>query len=208
MCNATRRLVLKGADAVVFVADSQRETREQNIESLKNMRENLIANDINPDEIPLVFRYNKRDLTNVLSIDELENDLNEDGKYQFMESIAIDGVGVDDTLRLITKLVVNDIAKKQRVSLEPLEEAGKPPEEEIAPVTVGTIESTYEDFLTTGPIIEPTVGEPIEMGKGGYETLDPEKGFAPTLEERPLHQKRSLQRPTGRQRSFWWRSWI
>ena len=62
--NATRKVVLKGADAVVFVADSQRDMRDQNIESFENMRDNLISNNINPDEIPVVLQYNKRDLKN------------------------------------------------------------------------------------------------------------------------------------------------
>jgi signal recognition particle receptor subunit beta len=66
--DATRKLVLRGADAIVFVVDSQREMREQNIESLNNMHENLIANNINPDDIPLILQYNKRDLSNVLSM--------------------------------------------------------------------------------------------------------------------------------------------
>ena len=83
--------MLKGADAVVFVADSQREMRQQNVESLKNMRENLIANNIDPDDIPLILQYNKRDLTNILSVDELNRELNEDGKYGFKESIATRG---------------------------------------------------------------------------------------------------------------------
>src|SRR4030065_1095541 len=79
--NATRKVVLKGADAVVFVADSQREMREQNIESFENMRDNLIANNINPDEFPLVLQYNKRDLKNLLTVDELNTDLNFDNIY-------------------------------------------------------------------------------------------------------------------------------
>jgi len=69
--NATRKLVLKGADAIVFVADSQREMREQNKESFKNMGENLIANNIDPDDITVILQYNKRDLTNILSIDDI-----------------------------------------------------------------------------------------------------------------------------------------
>jgi len=89
--NATRKLVLRGADAVVFVADSQREMREQNIESLKNMRENLLSNNIKPEEIPVIFQYNKRDLPNILSVDELNKDLNDDRRYEFVESVAIDG---------------------------------------------------------------------------------------------------------------------
>jgi small GTP-binding protein len=123
--NATRRLVLKGADGIIFVADSQREIREQNIESLKNMHENLIANNINPDDIPIILQYNKRDLPNILSIDELNKDLNENRKYEYLESIATDGTGVEDAFQRITKLTINDIAKKHSINLQPL---GKPVE--------------------------------------------------------------------------------
>ncbi len=120
--NATRKLVLKGADAVVFVADSQREMREQNIESLKNMSENLTANNINPYDIPIILQYNKRDLTNVLSVDELNNDLNENRKYDYKETIAISGTGVEDTFKHITKLVIKGISRKHRIEVQPPEE--------------------------------------------------------------------------------------
>jgi GTPase SAR1 family protein len=112
--NATRKLVLKGADAVVFVADSQREMRQQNVESLRNMRENLIANNIDPDDIPVILQYNKRDLTNILSVDELNRELNEGGKYAFKESIATRGVGVHETFQQITKLVIEEISTKHK----------------------------------------------------------------------------------------------
>jgi signal recognition particle receptor subunit beta len=117
--NATRKLVLKGADAVVFVADSQREMKEQNMESLKNMRENLIANNIRLDDTPLVFQYNKRDLTNILSVDEMTEDLNLDGKYEWREAVAINGTGVEDTFHFITKLVMEGIAEKHKVKIQP-----------------------------------------------------------------------------------------
>jgi hypothetical protein len=117
--NATRRLVLKGADAVVFVADSQREMREQNIESLTNMRENLIANNIDPDEIPVILQYNKRDLANILSIDQLNSDLNAEGKYEYREAIAIDGTDVEDTFQHVTRLVIKGISEKHKIKVEP-----------------------------------------------------------------------------------------
>lgn len=120
--NATRKLVLRGVDAVVFVADSQREMQEQNIESLKNMRENLSDNNINPDDIPLVFQYNKRDLTNILSVDEMNKDLNEDGKYDYKEAEAIDGTGVEGTFQFITKLVMTGVAEKHKVKIQPPEQ--------------------------------------------------------------------------------------
>jgi mutual gliding-motility protein MglA len=121
--NATRKLVLKGADAVIFVADSQREMKEQNMDSLKNMRENLVANNIDPDEIPVIMQYNKRDIKNILSVDELNKDLNEKGKYIYREVIAIDGTGVEDTFKEITKLVIDGISKKHKVNIQPVEES-------------------------------------------------------------------------------------
>jgi hypothetical protein len=136
--NATRKLVLKGADAIIFVADSQREIREQNIESLKNMRENLIANNINPDDIPIILQYNKRDLPNILSIDELNKDLNGDRKYEYFESIAIDGVGVEDSFQRITKLTIKDIEKKHSINLQPIAEL-------IEPIEAGTPHNIFDN---------------------------------------------------------------
>jgi signal recognition particle receptor subunit beta len=114
--NATRKLVLKGADAVVFVADSQRDLKEQNMESFANMRENLLSNNVNPDEIPVVIQYNKRDLSNVLSTEELRSDLNKKD-YQEIEAVAVDGKGVEETFRLVTKILLKDIIKKHKVDI-------------------------------------------------------------------------------------------
>ena len=123
--NATRKLVLKGADAIVFVADSQREMREQNIESLKNMSENLIANNINPDEIPAILQFNKRDLVNILSVDQLNKDLNENGKYEYKEAKAIDGTGVEETFQDITRLVIKGISEKHKIDVQPAAETAE-----------------------------------------------------------------------------------
>ena len=123
--NATRKLVLKGADAIVFVADSQREMREQNIESLKNMSENLIANNINPDEIPVILQFNKRDLANILSADQLNKDLNENGKYEYKEAKAIDGTGVEETFQDITRLVIKGISEKHKINVQPAAETAE-----------------------------------------------------------------------------------
>ncbi len=125
--NATRKVVLKGADAVVFVADSQREMREANIESFSNMRENLISNNINPDDITLVLQFNKRDLADVLSINELNKDLNISGQV-YLEAEAINGKGVQETFQTATKLLIRDISRKHKLEIQP---AAKP--EKIAP---------------------------------------------------------------------------
>jgi signal recognition particle receptor subunit beta len=157
--NATRKLVLKGADAVVFVADSQQEMREQNIESFKNMRENLIANNINPDEIPLILQYNKRDLSNILSIQELNKDLNENGQYKYIEAIAIDGTGVEDTFQDINKVTLEDIKHKidqpyQKKTVKEPEAEGTMREEEI-------VDAMSEEPVLTSQELEPTMYEPV-----------------------------------------------
>jgi signal recognition particle receptor subunit beta len=119
--NATRKVVLKGADAVVFVADSQNEMREQNIESFANMRENLQSNNIDPDGLPIVLQYNKRDLKNVATPEELNKDLNA-ADYPVVLSSAADGTGVEDTFKIITKLLIRDISQKHKIDIRPAEE--------------------------------------------------------------------------------------
>lgn len=109
--NATRKLVLRGVDGIVFVADSQAAKMDENIESLANMYENLRENEIDSDQIPLVFQYNKRDLPDVVSLDELEKTLNPSGR-PCTEACAVDGLGVFDTMKRITKLVLEDTKRR------------------------------------------------------------------------------------------------
>ena len=103
--DATRRLVLKGADGIVFVADSQREMLEANVESLKNMKENLRANGLDYQTIPLVLQFNKRDLKDILPVEEMNAALN-DRQVPFFEAIAIHGDGVMETLKEITRRTI------------------------------------------------------------------------------------------------------
>lgn len=109
--NATRKLVLRGVDGIVFVADSQKAKMDENIESLANMFENLRENDIDPAAIPLVFQYNKRDLPDIATIEELEKTLNPEGR-PYTEASAVKGLGVFDTMKRITKLVLEDTKRK------------------------------------------------------------------------------------------------
>jgi len=164
--NATRKLVLKGADAVVFVADSQREMHQQNVESLSNMRENLIANNIDPYHIPVILQYNKRDLTNILSIDELNRELNEGGKYEFKESVATKGIGVHETFQRITKLVIEGISKKHKdLKIRRAEEAAGSLEEATYPEEVPASESSvYES---------PSISKEREMYQRQQEKVEP-----------------------------------
>ena len=109
--NATRRMVLKGADCVVFVADSQDAMIDANSDAMKNLRENLVANELDADNIPLVIQYNKRDLPNAASLDELNRALNPRG-VPFVEASAKTGRGVEETLKVATQLVFKVLAGK------------------------------------------------------------------------------------------------
>jgi signal recognition particle receptor subunit beta len=110
--NTTRRLVLKGVDGLVFVADSQRPMREANLESFESLRANLEELSVDVNELPVVLQYNKRDLKNLLAVEELNSDLNPDGAFAFHESEAINGVGVFETLKEITKLTLKKLRKR------------------------------------------------------------------------------------------------
>jgi hypothetical protein len=104
-------MVLKGADCVIFVCDSQEAMLDPNVESFENMRENLRANEIDADEIPVVLQYNKRDLPNALPIEILNERLNP-RNYPFFEAVAVKGIGVEDTLKGATKLVFKSLSTR------------------------------------------------------------------------------------------------
>jgi mutual gliding-motility protein MglA len=109
--NATRRMVLKGADCVVFVCDSQEAMLDANLESLENLRANLEANEIDADEIPMVLQYNKRDLPNALPLEILNEKLNPRG-LPFYEAVAVKGQGVEETLKGVTATVFRSLASR------------------------------------------------------------------------------------------------
>lgn len=109
--DASRKLILKGVDGVVFVADSQEERFEANLESLDNLKENLREQGYDIDKIPWVLQYNKRDLPNAVALDELQQELNPDGKVQEFEASAATGKGVFETLKSLAKLVLADLKK-------------------------------------------------------------------------------------------------
>jgi len=110
--NTTRKLVLKGVDGMVFVADSQRAMKDANVESLANLRANLAEIGIKLDEIPLVFQYNKRDLANILSLEELEESLNARRQQESYEACAVLGQGVFETLKAISRLTLRSLKKR------------------------------------------------------------------------------------------------
>jgi signal recognition particle receptor subunit beta len=108
--DASRKLILKGVDGVVFVADSQVERMEANMESLENLRINLSEQGYDLDRVPAVIQYNKRDLPNAVALVELQQALNPRSVPEY-QAVAPNGVGVFDTLKAVAKLVLTELKK-------------------------------------------------------------------------------------------------
>jgi len=103
--NASRKLILKGVDGIVFVADSQIERFEDNIESVDNLLENLAEHNLKIEDIPFVMQYNKRDLPNISSIEDLQQALNP-WNVPYFEAVATQGIGVFETLKAVSKMIL------------------------------------------------------------------------------------------------------
>jgi hypothetical protein len=178
--NATRKLVLRGVDGLVFVADSQPDKMDENIESLANLEDNLREYAYDVNQIPLVLQYNKRDLPGVLSVEELNARLNPRG-LPFFEASAPQGRGVFDTLKLVIKLVL-DKAKSSSASMTQRPPSTIPPRPEPAPYpTVERVSATQqaENLPTSTPMPEP---EPVGVSSGWNSTAKP---LAAALETTP-----------------------
>jgi signal recognition particle receptor subunit beta len=107
--NASRRLILKGVDGLIFVADSQRSRLEANIEAMHNLYENMESYGYDVETIPFVVQYNKRDLPDIMPVEELRSVLNPMGVPDY-EAVAIEGEGVFQTLSAASKLVVKSLS--------------------------------------------------------------------------------------------------
>jgi len=111
--DASRKLILKGVDGVVFVADSQEERLDANIESLENLKYNLEEQGMQLEKLPFVIQYNKRDLPNISSVEELSALLNP-GRVPEFEACAMTGKGIFETLKSVAKLILVDLQKGRR----------------------------------------------------------------------------------------------
>jgi len=107
--NASRRLILKGVDGIVFVADSQAERMDANIAAMENLYENLSDYGYDPRQLPIVLQWNKRDLPNAVPAEELRAQLNPTALPEF-EAVAVDGRGVFDTLKAVSKSVLKALS--------------------------------------------------------------------------------------------------
>jgi signal recognition particle receptor subunit beta len=108
--DASRKLILKGVDGVVFVADSQEERMDANIESLHNLQENLQSQGYDLMKIPYVLQLNKRDLNNIVPVEDLAAELQRKGE-PVVEAVASTGQGVFDTLKAVAKQVLTELRK-------------------------------------------------------------------------------------------------
>src|SRR5256885_7369934 len=138
--NSTRQLVLKGADGIVFVADSQDFALDANQESLQNLEDNLKRQGVRIKEIPVVLQYNKRDLPNAMPSAEMDAELNRLAAPHF-ESVATTGIGVEETLKGITQLVLAHLIKKYNL------EGSEPVDREIQILNAPSSTAAPKDSL-------------------------------------------------------------
>jgi signal recognition particle receptor subunit beta len=194
--NATRKLVLRGVDGLVFVADSQSEKMDENIESLTNLRENLAEYGYDIDDIPVVMQYNKRDLPGALSVEDLNARLNPDGWANF-EGEAVSGRGVFDTLKMIIKLVLekakSSSSKKEKKpataqAASPVREAVPEPQPEPAGAGQGSYSpGKPEGEPGTGPVpAETTPPEYQREAAYNADDIPREQGIVDTREDRGM----------------------
>jgi len=110
--NSSRKLILRGVDGIVFIADSAPNRLRANAESLRNLRENLVEYGLSLNEIPYVVQINKRDLPDALPSDMIQKVLDPTGKVQFFDGVAAKNIGVTEPLRAVSQLVLENLAQK------------------------------------------------------------------------------------------------
>jgi mutual gliding-motility protein MglA len=190
--NTTRKLVLKGVDGMVFVADSQRPMAEANVESLRNLEENLQELGLTLDSMPLVMQFNKRDLGQILTVEELNAKLNPDSHFDYFESVAVDGTGVFETLKAITKLTLRTLRRRMAAqegvaAPAPSPAAGVAPRPQIAfnpsALTAAAAEGLGTPSLAAVP---PAPRSPTTLEKTLPGTTAPPPRPAPMVEAAPL----------------------
>src|SRR5437764_9004956 len=176
--NTTRKLVLKGVDGIVFVADSQKAMLDANLESFKNLRENLAEIGLSIDEIPLVLQLNKRDLPNIAPVDDVVDVIDPERKYDFVEAVASRGDGVFETLKVISKLTLRTL-RRRMTGEEPVKATPRRPapdvsfrvREDTAPIPATPASPAATAPATAPiraynpdaePIAEPPVAPPVE----------------------------------------------
>jgi signal recognition particle receptor subunit beta len=150
--NETRKLVLKGADSVVFVADSQPTMLESNRESFANLIDNLQENQLDPNDIPIVIQYNKRDIPGVMPVEEMQEKLNFEG-YPYAEAAAIKGTGVMETFKLVSKITAKHLITRLK--------GGKPEAKDQKKKITAAREATPSPKIAAAPPLPEPEPEPL-----------------------------------------------
>jgi signal recognition particle receptor subunit beta len=178
--NETRRVVLKGADGVVFVADSQWTMLPKNLESWQNLKDNLKANGVAFEGMPVVIQYNKRDLNDILSVEAMQEALGL-SSFPFVEAVASAGRGVTETFKLISKLTFVDLLRRLQ---------GRRPEEASLPTgreSKDDIQSWRQSLFTRMESKEPKRPRPLAAvpspsEEAPFETDEPPAEPAPVVD--------------------------
>jgi signal recognition particle receptor subunit beta len=183
--NTTRKLVLKGVDGIVFVADTQRPMLQSNVESLANLKTNLAELGIVIDTVPMVFQYNKRDLQDVCTVEELDGTLNS-REIPRVEAAALTGMGVFETLRAISKLTLGALKKQLEEGSPasarvPLPRQPKVPEAAVAREVAARAQSLSQPAAS----LRPPVGQAVASGAPAAIPADPRPEPARATATRP-----------------------
>jgi signal recognition particle receptor subunit beta len=186
--DATRKLVLRGADGVVFVADSQSTMRESNLDSLENLKTNLRLNRIDPDKVALVLQYNKRDLPNVDSVEEMNGYMNPNGAPA-VEAQAKNGVGVTATLRAAVTKMLENLKNNVDTTLYEEPELGRPDmtaKSGVTPMSAGTPKLSMKTGAAAAPAPPPSIPTPA-FAAVEAEPVAASPFEATAVEDVPLH---------------------
>lgn len=176
--NTTRKLVLKGVDGIVFVADSQLAMIDANAESFQNLQTNLGEIGLSVDEIPLVIQFNKRDLPNIASTDQLLDALDPERRFEWTEAVAYRGDGVFETLKLISKLTLRTL-RRRMTGEEPVKPAPRPASGGVAKFRVLEEGGAARTIAGNAPTPEITFGN---TAAASVAAPAPERRQAPPLQ--------------------------
>ena len=203
--NSTRKLVLRGVDGIVFVADSQRSRQAENLESLQNLRQNLQDYGMDLDDMPFVLQYNKRDMDNVFTLDELNAELNP-RNVPFFPATAHNGKGVVTTLKTIAMLVIEKFNVKQGFLRQAAANVGNTGVHDVSLTKEGvSVKATQPAApAPSHPTAAPAAASPFRMPSFAAKPPQPAAPGAPAQPSTAgagLFQKGATSSPFGRPRA-------
>jgi mutual gliding-motility protein MglA len=184
--NTTRKLVLKGVDGIVFVADSQEAMLEANADSLRNLRENLAEIGLDLDEIPVVLQLNKRDLPNIATVEQMLTAIDPERRFEHVEAVAFSGIGVFETLKLISKLTLRTL-RRRMTGEEPVRAAPRSSAQFRVRDEAGVSAARTMAGLTPAPLVSAGVlDEPAEIFAEPIQAPEPAAELARVVEEEEI----------------------